>query len=80
LLASKAPEHEDANLDLKFLTFNHMVPIVPPSPPALTSEAKVLNKLPLQRKTMYEEGNGGRAYAEDTNGTLHRVPLQRKPP
>jgi hypothetical protein len=71
LLASEAPQHEDANLDLEFLTFNHAVPTVPPSPPALTSETKVLNTLPLQRKTMYEIGDGGRACAEDTNGTLH---------
>jgi hypothetical protein len=80
LLASEAPQHKDANLDLEFLTFKHPVHTVPPSPLALTSEAEVLNTLLVQRKTTYEEGDGGRAYAKDTSSTLCRVPLQKKPP
>jgi hypothetical protein len=63
LLAREAPQHEDTNLDLDFLTFKHPVPTIPLSPPALTSEAKVLNILPPQRNTMYEEGDGGQACA-----------------
>jgi hypothetical protein len=70
LLACEAPQHEDTNLDLDFLTFKDPVPTIPPSPPALTSEAKVLNTLPPQRKTMYKEGDGGQAYAKHTDGTL----------
>jgi hypothetical protein len=41
LSALEAPQHEDANLDLEFLTFKHPVPIVPLSPPALISKTEI---------------------------------------